>query len=151
MILSATLFYNSLELSTRIAFFWSTLNITRVISALLAAAIREIRGVDRKPGWFWLFLLEDLLTFVIGFISCFYLPASPTNTKGVIWRRSWYTERQETIMTNRMLRDDPAKGLTTLREGAILRNVLQAWRDPSIWGLYFISLVTYISATPVEA
>lgn len=32
--------------------------------------------------------------------SYFYLPASPTRTTGVIWRRPWYTERQEIIMVN---------------------------------------------------
>ena len=38
----------------------------RVISSLLAAAILNMRGVGGKPGWFWLFLLEGLLTFTIG-------------------------------------------------------------------------------------
>ena len=42
--------------------------IARVISALAAAGILEMRGVDGKPGWFWLFLLEGLLTFLIGFV-----------------------------------------------------------------------------------
>lgn len=110
-----------------------------------------MRGVAGRPGWFWLFLLEGLLTFVIGLISYFYLPTSPTNTTGVIWRQAWYTERQETIMTNRILRDDPAKGLTGLKEAAKLHDILQAWRDPSMWGLYFIGLVAYIPATPVQA
>jgi MFS family permease len=67
-ILFATYFYKSKELSIRLACFWSTLNIARVVSALLAAAILNMRGVCGKPGWFWLFLLEGLLTFVIGFI-----------------------------------------------------------------------------------
>lgn len=149
-ILFATYFYTSRELSTRLAFFWSTLNVARVISSLLAAGILEMRGVGGKPGWFWLFLLEGLLTFVIGFISYFYLPASPTNTTGGLWRQPWYTERQEIIMTNRILRDETAKGLTGLKEKAKLSDVLEAWRDPSMWGLYFIGLVAYIPATPVQ-
>ena len=59
-----------------------------------------MRGIQGKTGWFWLFLIEGLLTFLIGAISFLYLPASPTSTKSVLYRRSWYTEREEVIMTN---------------------------------------------------
>jgi hypothetical protein len=84
-ILFATYFYKSRELATRLAIFWSTLNVSiallniqktkinaaqvaRVISALLAAGILQMRGIGGKPGWFWLFLLEGLLTVVIALI-----------------------------------------------------------------------------------
>ena len=53
-ILFATYFYKSRELATRLAVFWSTLNIARVISSLLAAGILNMRGTGGKPGWFWL-------------------------------------------------------------------------------------------------
>jgi MFS family permease len=67
-ILFATYFYKSKELSVRLACFWSTLNVARIISALLAAGILNMRGIGGKPGWFWLFLIEGLLTFLIGFV-----------------------------------------------------------------------------------
>jgi len=150
-ILFTTYFYKSRELSVRLAAFWSTLNVARVISSLLAAGILEMRGVDGKAGWFWLFLLEGILTFLIGFVSYFYLPYSPTRTKGFLWRKPWYSEREEVIMTNRILRDDPAKGLTAIKEPARFRDVVNAWKDRSMWGLYFIGLVAYIPATPVQS
>jgi hypothetical protein len=150
VILFATYFYKSKELSLRLAAFWSTLNIARVVSALLAAGILEMRGVGGKPGWFWLFLLEGLLTVIIAGLSFLYLPAAPTSTKNVIWRNGWYTEREEVIMVNRILRDDPAKGLTTLKEPATFKDIRAAWSDSSMWGLYFIGLVAYIPASPVQ-
>jgi hypothetical protein len=94
--------------------------------------------------------LEGLLTFVIGFISYLYLPFSPTRTKGPLWRRGWYTEREEVIMVNRILRDDPAKGVTALKEPATFRDIIDTWKDKSMWGLYFIGLVAYIPASPVQ-
>jgi MFS family permease len=100
VILFATYFYKSKELAVRLAVFWSTLNVARVISALLAAGILEMRGIGGKPGWFWLFLLEGLLTVVIAFFSFLYLPSSPTDTKNVLWPKGWYTEREEVIMVN---------------------------------------------------
>ncbi|KAJ8059459.1 hypothetical protein OCU04_011121 [Sclerotinia nivalis] len=150
-ILFATYFYKSKELSVRLACFWSTLNIARVISALLAAGILTMRGVGGKPGWFYLFLIEGLFTFLIGVISILYLPQSPTKTSSVLCRRSWYTEREEIIMVNRILRDDPAKGLTALQEPATFKDIREAWSDSSMWGLYFIGLVAYIPATPVQS
>ncbi|KAM7185097.1 Major facilitator superfamily domain containing protein [Rhypophila sp. PSN 637] len=149
-ILYATYFYTSKELSIRLGIFWSTLNVARIISALLAAGILEMRGIDGKPGWFWLFLLEGLLTVVLAVISFLYLPASPTDTRNVLFRKPWYTERQEVIMTNRILRDDPAKGLTALKQPATWQDIKSAWGDKSLWGLYFIGLVAYVPATPVS-
>lgn len=173
VILFATYFYKSKELAMRLAAFWSTLNVARVISALLAAGILEMRGIGGKPGWFWLFLLEGLLTVVIALVSFLYLPAAPTESKTALWRKGWYTEREEVIMVNvsmnisvlgwlphtelrtdnqqRILRDDPAKGLTALKEPATFKDIREAWKDPSMWGLYFIGLVAYIPATPVQA
>ncbi|KAL6709355.1 hypothetical protein ACN47E_001762 [Coniothyrium glycines] len=150
VILFATYFYKTKELALRLAAFWSTLNVARVISALLAAGILEMRGIGGKPGWFWLFLLEGLLTVVIAFVSFLYLPAAPTATKTVLWRSGWYTEREEVIMVNRILRDDPAKGLTALKEPATLKDIRAAWSDKSMWGLYFIGLIAYIPASPVQ-
>ena len=54
-------------------------------------------------------------------------------------------------LTQRLLRDDPAKGLTAIKEPAKFRDVLNAWKDSSMWGLYLIGLVAYIPATPVQA
>ncbi|KAF2759522.1 MFS general substrate transporter [Pseudovirgaria hyperparasitica] len=150
VILFASYFYTSKELSIRLAAFWSSLNVARVISALLAAGILQMRGIQGKPGWFWLFLLEGLVTVVIAGVSFVYLPAAPTSTKGIIWRKGWYTEREEVIMVNRILRDDSAKGLTALKEPATFRDIRAAWADPSMWGLYFIGLVAYIPAGPVQ-
>lgn len=46
----------------------SLVQVARIISSLLAAGILQMRGVRGKSGWFWLFLIEGLLTFVIGVI-----------------------------------------------------------------------------------
>ncbi|KAL1850945.1 hypothetical protein Plec18170_006782 [Paecilomyces lecythidis] len=148
-ILFASYFYKTKELAVRLAFFWSTLNVARIISSLLAAGILEMRGVGGKSGWFWLFLIEGLLTFVIGFISFLYLPSSPTNTKSFLCRRPWYTERQEVIM--RLLRDDASKGLTHIHERVTMKDVTSTLGDTSLWGLYFIGVIAYIPQSPVQS
>lgn len=100
VILFSTYFYKSKELAMRLAAFWSTLNVARVISALLAAGILEMRGTRGKPGWFWLFLIEGLLTVVLALISFVWLPESPTSTKTLLWRKGWFSEKEEIIVVN---------------------------------------------------
>jgi hypothetical protein len=51
--------------------------VARIISSLLAAGILQMRDVQGKSGWFWLFLIEGLLTFTIGVIVCLPYAWSP--------------------------------------------------------------------------
>lgn len=89
--------------------------VARIISSLLAAGILQMRGVRGQTGWFWLFVIEGLMTFTIGLTVCFWIwldgcadrnrasstsPPPPPNTKSVLYPRPWYTERQEVIMIN---------------------------------------------------
>jgi hypothetical protein len=57
----------------------------------------------------WLFLVEGILTLLIGIATFFRMPPSPTQTKAWYRKKGWFTEREETIATTRVLRDDPTK------------------------------------------
>ena len=57
------------------------------------------------------FLIEGLITLVIGVFSWVLMPAGPCQTSN--WFRGkdgWFTEHEEYILVNRLLRDDPSKG-----------------------------------------
>lgn len=44
-------------------------------------------------------------------MSWFLMPAGPTQTAGILrGKAGWFTEREELILVNRLLRDDPSKG-----------------------------------------
>lgn len=50
-------------------------------------------------------------TGLIGIASWFYLPPSPTQTASKLrGKDGWFSEHEEKIMVNRVLRDDPSKG-----------------------------------------
>jgi hypothetical protein len=73
-------------------------------------------------GWRWLFALEGMLTGLIGIFSYFYLPPSPTQTASAFrGKDGWFTEREEKIMVNRILRDDPGKGTMHNRQALDFR------------------------------
>lgn len=109
-ILYLSYFYNSKELPIRVSYFYTASNATPVLAAFMAYGLLHMRGVAGWEGWRWLFALEGGLTAIIGVISWFYLPPSPTQTAS--WFRGkdgWFNEREEIIMVNRILRDDPSK------------------------------------------
>lgn len=109
-ILYLSYFYKSKELPLRLGYFYTSSHATQIIAAFLAFGILRMRGVGGWEGWRWLYLLEGIMTALIGVFSWFYLPPSPTQTAS--WFRGkdgWFSEREEVIMVNRILRDDPAK------------------------------------------
>ena len=86
----------------------------------------------------WLFLIEGLMTFVIGFATFFMMPPSPTQTKSWFRPNGWFTEREEVIATTRILRDDPTKGDMHNREGLTLKRMWLALKDYDMWPLYIM-------------
>jgi hypothetical protein len=58
-----------------------------------------MQGIHGRPGWSWLFLIEGAITAVIDITTAFYLPGSPTQTKGYLrGKDGWFNEREEIIM-----------------------------------------------------
>ncbi|THX46733.1 putative MFS transporter [Aureobasidium pullulans] len=88
-------FYTNIELGFRIAILSSGINIAKALSSLIAAGILNMRGIGGKPGWFYLLLINGLVVFVIGIISVLYLPAGPTRTQSVLYRKPWFSEREK--------------------------------------------------------
>jgi hypothetical protein len=105
----------------------------------------------------WLFLIEGIITFSIGLWAFFYLPAGPTQTAGGIRGKGWFTEREEVIIVNKVLRDDPTKSDSEScipsyskgahchrlavhnREGLSLRDLLNSLYDYDLWPIYAVS------------
>ena len=77
----------------RFAFFWISNYVADISSAFLATGILRLRGVGGKAGWRYLFLLEGMLTLVVGFTSFFMMPPGPTQTKAWYRPKGWFSER----------------------------------------------------------
>ncbi|GJN69243.1 MFS transporter [Purpureocillium lilacinum] len=67
-----TFWYMPGQLATRIAWFYCTSALSGAFSGLLAAAIAQMDGVGGYEGWRWIFLLEGIMTVLLG-IACFFL------------------------------------------------------------------------------
>ncbi|GES62866.1 MFS transporter [Aspergillus terreus] len=72
-----TFWYMPKELSTRIAFFYCASALSGAFSGLLAAGIAKMDGVGGQAGWRWIFLLEGIVTVMLGVMCFFCLIDSP--------------------------------------------------------------------------
>ncbi|KAL1901221.1 hypothetical protein Cpir12675_000587 [Ceratocystis pirilliformis] len=149
VVLWLTYFYKSNELPKRLAFFWTALSTCNILGSFIAGGVLQMRGVASYSGWQWLFLIDAALTIVIGLLSIGLMPAGPCQTSG--WLRGakgWFTEREEYIMVNRLLRDDPSKGDMNNRQGVGLALLWKVLKDWEMWPLYLIGLTSYIPPSP---
>ncbi|KAH8786286.1 major facilitator superfamily domain-containing protein [Hyaloscypha sp. PMI_1271] len=141
IILYLSYFYKHHELSLRLGFFWTASTLADVLGAFLAFGILHMRGVEGQSGWRWLFLIEGLLTFIVGLFAYVLMPSSPTTTSG--WfrgQKGWFTEREEKIMINRIIREDPSKSSMHNREPLTPKLLWQSMKDFDLWPIYILGL-----------
>ncbi|KAG9095007.1 hypothetical protein FRC07_011165, partial [Ceratobasidium sp. 392] len=150
VILYLSYFYTKNELPIRLAFFWVSNYACDIVSAFLATGILRMRGVAGREGWKYLFLIEGSLTLAAGIASFFLMPAGPTQTKAWFRPKGWFSEREEVIMVNRVLRDDPSKSDMHNRQGLTPKMIWRSLCDWHMWPLYILGLVHMIPVGPPQ-
>ncbi|OXV12100.1 hypothetical protein Egran_00139 [Elaphomyces granulatus] len=148
-ILFLSYWYKSKELPARLAFFWASFQSASIVGAFLAFGLLHIRRSDGTGGWRYLFAIEGLLTGLIGVFAAFYMPPSPTQTAGRFrGKDGWFNEREEKIMVNRVIRDDPGKGSMHNRQAVTIKLLWEALCDYDLWPIYLLGLTWVIPPIP---
>ncbi|KAL4810206.1 major facilitator superfamily domain-containing protein [Aspergillus unguis] len=151
-ILFLSFWYKSRELPIRLSYFWVSYQGTAIIGAFLAFGFLHITREDGTGGWRYLFAFEGLITGVIAIIAAFWMPASPTQTKGILrGKDGWFSEHEEKILVNRVIRDDPSKGTMHNRQAVTPKMLWNALRDYDMWPIYLIGLTWMIPNTPATS
>ncbi|KEZ40195.1 hypothetical protein SAPIO_CDS9252 [Scedosporium apiospermum] len=149
IILYLSYFYKHHEMTLRLGFFWLSMTVADIIAALAAAGLLQMRGVLGHEGWRWLFLIEGLFTLVIGLISFILMPPSPTQTASRLrGKKGWFNEREEVIMVNRIIRDDPTKGSMHNRQAITPKLLFKSILDFDLWPIYLIGLTFLVPGMP---
>ncbi|KAI1628953.1 major facilitator superfamily domain-containing protein [Exophiala viscosa] len=156
MVLYLSYFFKSNELPIRLSIFWTAIPLTQIIGSLLAAGFLKMRGLHDWSGWQWLFLIEGLMSVTVGLVTFVVMPASITESGHILrgkasWlhgKTGWFTEREEKIGVNRILRDDPSKGDMNNRQYVSLQGIWQAVKDIDLWPTYMLGIVAFIPFQP---
>ncbi|KAJ5547425.1 hypothetical protein N7494_005010 [Penicillium frequentans] len=148
-VLFLSFFYKSNELPKRLACFWISDTLTGIIGAFLAFGFLHIKNADGTGAWRYLFAFEGLITGLVGIIAVFWMPASPVQTKGGLrGKDGWFTEHEEKIIVNRVIRDDPSKGTMHNRQAVTPKLLWQSLQDYHMWPIYILGVIWLIPSTP---
>ncbi|KAK7755506.1 hypothetical protein SLS62_002438 [Diatrype stigma] len=132
--------------------------------SIVAGSQAFVRG---KSGYFVIkallgLLMGGFIPDIVLWLTYFYKSTELPTRLAVFWtalsttrhwfrgKNGWFTEREEYIMVNRLLRDDPSKGDMNNRQAvglALLWKVLREWE---MWPLYIIGLFVYIPPAPAN-
>ncbi|KAI2625784.1 MFS general substrate transporter [Hypoxylon sp. NC1633] len=150
IVLYLSYFFKGSELPFRLGLFWTTLKIVDIVAPIIAFGILRLRGHHGQEGWRWLFLIEGVFTFSVGVWSWFMMAPSPTQTRAWYRPKGWFNEREEIIMVNRILRDDPSKGDMHNRQAVDLKKLWKSICDYDMWPIYIVGLVFGIPTGPPD-
>lgn len=143
-------FYTGPELPMRMGFFYILIPFTLVVSLLLSLGLLEIKTSLIGYGWQWLFIIEGLITLLIGIWAFFQMVPLVVASKTWFRPKGWYTERQERILVNKILRDDPSKGLMNCHTPVSFIELLRAFKDFDLALIYCIRLLDDIGTKPAD-
>ncbi|KAF4339013.1 nicotinamide mononucleotide permease [Fusarium beomiforme] len=104
-----TQWYKRNETSRRFTAFFLGNMIASAASGLIAYGILQMRGIAGLSGWQWMFLLEGILTIVVGIVFSLLMPNSPTNPANILGH-FYFSSREIHILTHRITIDNPAQG-----------------------------------------
>lgn len=76
------------------------------------------------------------------------MPASAVQTKTWFRPNGWFTDREEAIVVNRVLRDDPSKGDMHNRQAITPKRLWESIKDYDLWPIYILGIMVYMPQSP---
>jgi ACS family tartrate transporter-like MFS transporter len=137
MILYLSFWFPSGERARAVAKFMTATSLAGVVGAELARVLLKLEGVGGLHGWQWLFLLEGLPTFLMGFTVLWVLKDKPDDA-------NWLTNDEKRWLDAELERDRQEGGATRNH------NLLDAFKMPMVWVLAVIFLLEQVGVYTVN-
>lgn len=127
--------YTRYELQKRNAVFYLIGSMASAISGIMAYGIMQMDGLGKLSGWRWIFVIEGLITCLLGIVGYFLIVDFPENAV-----RSWafLNERESAFIVARVQNDRNDAIPEPFQLGAYLKNAL----DLKVWGFASLFMLT---------
>lgn len=133
------MWYLRSERQFRVALFFSAAALAGAFGGVLAYGIAFMDGVGGLGGWSWIFILEGILTSIVGAFAYFFIVNYPTTAE--------FLTSEERAFVEKRLADDSD---ITEHEEFSWASVRASLADPKVWlysfGFHFLSLPLYTIA-----
>lgn len=129
MMYMVTLWFSQQHRVTIVGLIYTAPCIAIIIGSPMGGALMELHGVGGLRGWQWMFLVEGLVTILVGVLVWFALPGRPADAK-------WLTAEEAAALTER------AVGPDTESPSRVRGNLRLAFGRPTVLllgGIYFIN------------
>ncbi|KXS95223.1 hypothetical protein AC578_1868 [Pseudocercospora eumusae] len=119
-----TMWYAKHELQTRMAYFYCAATLAGAFAGLFAYALNLMDGIGGLAGWRWIFIINGLLTVVVGIFIPFMMVDGPEKAK-------YFTPEQKAYFLKRLEVNYSSGGKD--QEGFKWKYFQQALSDWKIW------------------
>ena len=137
MILYLTYWFPSKQRAGAIAKFMTATSIAGVVGAPISGWLLNLDGLSRLHGWQWLFLVEGIPSFLMGFSVLYLLKDKPDDA-------NWLSAEEKLWLDAELEQDRQASG------AAEKHNLIDAFREPMIWLLAAICFVDQVGVYTVN-
>ncbi|GJN74814.1 hypothetical protein PLICBS_008907 [Purpureocillium lilacinum] len=115
-------YYARYELQWRFSLFVSAIIIAGAFGGIFAFGLAKLDGVGNYEGWRWIFIIEGIITVLVGVVSKFWLVDWPDQAK--------FLSAEEKTQLARKLAADSAGGAAKMDrlDGPAVRRILKDWK-----------------------
>ncbi|KAJ6007257.1 vitamin H transporter [Penicillium herquei] len=143
-------FYTNQELAFRYAIFWAANSFAGVLGGPLSIGLLSLNGRGGLRGWQWLFLIEGVLTCILGIAAYLYFPHNAARPKSVFGKSfSLFTSREASILVTRVIHNDPTKALK-YGKPVLASHILDTFGDWRLYGHLVAALLSMVMISPMN-
>ncbi|KAI0594604.1 major facilitator superfamily transporter [Biscogniauxia sp. FL1348] len=116
-------FYKKEEQARRISYLFVAAALSGAFGGLLAYGLTSLHGTGGLAGWRWLFLIEGIISVVVGLVSLFVLPDN--------FEAAWWLHEDEKVLMR--IREEQTKVYQGESDVFDKSEVKLAFKDPKVW------------------